>query len=310
MVELQPSKLATRVRFPPPALVVGEHHRFLPRARPRVRQVVGASPYSWQADVDTTVVIPALSLLYLFAVGRFGASRRQIVCFAVGMALLAVAFWTPLHHLGLHYLLLAHLLQNVILAEWAPLFVVLGISTAMATSLARHAVWRVAVHPAFALPVWLANYFAWHIPAVYVAALEQQSWLIHLEHACYFATGILMWWPLVQDMPRRLASGARGGVCVRGVRPRRAARAAARAAAPADLRLLRDARPRVWGLSAAHRPGDRRRDDGERAGDRAFRRLPLLVPPLPRRGRRYLRQAVTRARSASDGCACQSMTAF
>ncbi len=46
------------------------------------------------------------------------------------MALLAVAFWTPLHHLGLHYLLTAHLLQNVILAEWAPLLAVLGISRA------------------------------------------------------------------------------------------------------------------------------------------------------------------------------------
>ena len=49
------------------------------------------------------------------------------------MVLLAVAFWTPLHHLGLHYLLTAHLLQNVILAEWAPLFAVLGVSARMAT---------------------------------------------------------------------------------------------------------------------------------------------------------------------------------
>jgi cytochrome c oxidase assembly factor CtaG len=78
------------------------------------------SPYAWQADVDTTVVIPALSLLYLFAVGRVGAPAWRIVCFAGSMTLLAVAFWTPLHHLGLHYLLTAHLLQNVILAEWAP----------------------------------------------------------------------------------------------------------------------------------------------------------------------------------------------
>jgi cytochrome c oxidase assembly factor CtaG len=212
--------------------------------------VLAASPYAWQADVDTTVVIPALSLLYLFAVGRWGASRRQVVCFAVGMGWLAVAFWTPLHHLGLHYLLLAHLLQNVILAEWAPLFVVLGISAAMATSLARHAVWRVAVHPAFALPVWLANYFVWHVPAVYVAALEQQGRLIQLEHACYFATGILMWWPLVQDVPRRLASGARAAYAF----------AAFVLAAPLGLLLALlprpiydyyvDARPRVWGLSA------------------------------------------------------------
>jgi putative membrane protein len=212
--------------------------------------VVFTSPYAWQLDVDTTVVIPALCLLYLFAVGRYGASRRHVGCFAVAMGWLAVAFWTPLHHLGLHHLLLAHLLQNVILAEWAPLFVVLGVSGAMATALARHAVWRVAVHPAIALPVWLANYFAWHVPAVYDAALEQQGWLIHLEHACYFATGILMWWPLVQDVPRRLPSGARAAYAF----------AAFVLAAPLGLLLALlprpiydyyvDARPRVWGLSA------------------------------------------------------------
>ena len=169
------------------------------------------SPYAWQADVDTTVVVPALSLLYLFAVGRYGAGRRHVACYAVAMALLAVAFWTPLHHLGLHYLLTAHLLQNVILAEWAPLFAVLGISTSMATALARLSGWRIATHPAVALPVWLANYFAWHVPVVYDAALHHQSWLIHLEHACYFATGILVWWPLVQRVPRSLPSGARAG---------------------------------------------------------------------------------------------------
>lgn len=167
------------------------------------------SPYAWQADVDTTVVIPLLSLLYLFAVGRLGAPRWRIVCFAGSMALLAVAFWTPLHHLGLHYLLSAHLLQNVILAEWAPLLAVLGVSRPMAAAAARVRAWRIAVHPAVALPLWLADYFAWHVPPVYEAALEHQAWLIHVEHACYFGTGLLVWWPLVHDVPRRLASGAR-----------------------------------------------------------------------------------------------------
>jgi cytochrome c oxidase assembly factor CtaG len=60
-----------------------------------------------------------------------------------------------------------------------------------------------------ALPLWLASYFVWHVPAVYDAALRHQASLLHLEHACYFATGILMWWPLVQDEPRRLSSGGR-----------------------------------------------------------------------------------------------------
>src|SRR6266404_2161823 len=106
------------------------------------------SVYAWQADVDTTVVIPALSLLYLYAVGRFGATRRQLGSYAASMLLLAVAFWTPLHHLGLHYLLTAHLLQNVILAEWAPLFAVLGVSAKMAAALAHRGGWRLVTHPA------------------------------------------------------------------------------------------------------------------------------------------------------------------
>src|SRR6059058_5182401 len=147
------------------------------------------SPYAWQADVDTTVVVPVLSLLYLFAVGRLGAPRVRIACFAGAMALLAVAFWTPLHHLGLHYLLTAHLLQNVILAEWAPLLAVLGVSRAMAVALARSGAWRMLVHPAVALPIWVLDYFAWHAPPVYEAALHHQAWLIHVEHACYFGTG-------------------------------------------------------------------------------------------------------------------------
>jgi putative membrane protein len=206
------------------------------------------SPYAWQADVDTTVVIPALSLLYLFAVGRLGASRRQIACFAGAIGLLAVAFWTPLHHLALHYLLTAHLLQNVILAEWAPLLAVLGVSRPMASGLARSGIWRAIVHPALALPVWLANYFVWHAPPVYDAALDHQAWLIHLEHACYFGTGLLMWWPLVHDVPRRLASGARAGYAF----------AAFVFAAPLGLLLTLLPRPvydfyehapRLWGLS-------------------------------------------------------------
>ncbi len=167
------------------------------------------SPYAWQADVDTTVVIPALSLLYLFAVGLLGAPRWRIVCFAVGMVLLAIAFWTPLHHLGLHYLLTAHLLQNVILAEWAPLLVVLGLSRPMGAAAARVSAWRARTHPLVALPIWLANYFTWHAPPVYDYALRHQSWLIHVEHACYFGTGLLVWWPIVHDLPRRLATGAR-----------------------------------------------------------------------------------------------------
>jgi len=127
---------------------------------------------------------------------------------------------------------------------------VLGVSASLAAALARRRAWRLLTHPAVALPLWLVDYFAWHIPFVYQGALDQQAWLIHVEHACYFATGLLMWWPLVQDVPRRLASGARAGYAF----------AAFLFASPLGLLLALlpkpaydfyiDARPRVWGLSA------------------------------------------------------------
>jgi cytochrome c oxidase assembly factor CtaG len=207
------------------------------------------SPYAWQADVDTTVVVPALALLYLFLVGRYGATRPRMLAAAGSLALLAVAFWTPLHHLALHYLLTAHLLQNVILAEWAPLAGVLAVSPAMATAFARSRAWCRLTQPVVALLLWLVDYFFWHVPAIYDAALHHQTWLIHLEHACYFATGLLFWWPLVQSVPRRLPSGARAGYAF----------AAFVLASPLGLLLALlpkpayafyvHVHPRLWGLS-------------------------------------------------------------
>jgi cytochrome c oxidase assembly factor CtaG len=210
--------------------------------------VLAASPYTWQADLDTTLVVPLLALAYLFLAGRYGTTTDRAASFAGSLLLLAVAFWTPIHHLGLHYLLTAHLLQNVILAEWAPLLAVLGLTPAMAAAASRFRPWRALTHPAVALPLWLLNYYVWHVPAVYDAALHHQSSLIHLEHACYFATGILFWWPLVHDQPRRLPSGFRAAYAF----------AAFVLAAPLGLLLALVPRaiygyyehaPRLWGLS-------------------------------------------------------------
>jgi len=210
--------------------------------------VLAASPYTWQADLDTTLVVPLLALAYLFLAGRYGTTTDRAASFAGSLLLLAVAFWTPIHHLGLHYLLTAHLLQNVILAEWAPLLAVLGLTPAMAAAASRFRLWRTLTHPAVALPLWLVNYYVWHVPAVYDGALHHQSSLIHLEHACYFATGILFWWPLVHDQPRRLPSGFRAAYAF----------AAFVLAAPLGLLLALVPRaiygyyehaPRLWGLS-------------------------------------------------------------
>src|SRR5438876_11587237 len=110
------------------------------------------------------------------------------------MVLLLAVSVSPLHMLAMQFLLTVHLFQNVVLAEWAPLLVVLALPPTLAGAIARPGLVRALTHPALALPLWLANYMIWHLPWVYDAALQHPDSLLHLEHACYFVTGIAMWW--------------------------------------------------------------------------------------------------------------------
>lgn len=135
--------------------------------------------------------------------------RWRLACFGGGLLLVLAAAITPLDSLATTSLLSAHLLQNVVLAEWAPALVVLGVPAGLAARLGRRRLFRALTHPAVALPLWLATYAAWHLPVAYDAALRHQSSLLHLEHATYFATGLLFWWPVLQDAPHRLSAGAR-----------------------------------------------------------------------------------------------------
>jgi len=151
------------------------------------------------------VLVPLLALAYAFVLRRYPAPGWRIVCFLGGLGLILAVFVTPLESLALHYLLTAHLLQNVALAEWSPALVVLGVPPAAAAAARRYRAVRVLTHPLVALPLWLATYYAWHLPAAYDAALRHPSTLLHLEHLCYFATGLLFWWPVLTG---RLGAGA------------------------------------------------------------------------------------------------------
>jgi cytochrome c oxidase assembly factor CtaG len=101
-----------------------------------------------------------------------------------------------------------HLLQNVVLAEWAPALVVLGVPVWLADRVGRLGAMHLLTRPTIALPLWLLTYYVWHLPAAYDAALEHWS-LLHVEHVCYFSAGVLLWWPVLQNVPHRLSSAGR-----------------------------------------------------------------------------------------------------
>ena len=135
-------------------------------------------------------MLPALTAAYLWALRRFPAAPWRITSFAAAIVLLLAVTITPIETIALNYLLSVHLIQNVVLAEWAPLLVVLGIPPGLAAAAPR-----VAALPALVL--WVVNYGVWHLPWLYDAALRHPHTLLHLEHALYFVTGVLLWWPVV-----------------------------------------------------------------------------------------------------------------
>jgi len=208
-------------------------------------------PYAWKWNAEALVLVPALALGYLLALRRFPASRARVAAFVAGLLLILAVFATPVQSLALRYLLTMHLLQNVVLAEWAPALLVAGLSTALAARLTRPATARALTSPFVALPIWVAVYFAWHLPWPYDSALRHPGSLLHVEHVSYLAAGCLVWWPVLQDVPRMLSSAAKAVYLF----------VAFVLASPLGLLLALLPRPlydvykhapeRLWGLSAA-----------------------------------------------------------
>ena len=170
------------------------------------------TPGAWSWNAEALVPL-ALAAWYLVAT-RDRRENARTVSFLAGCALLAAALITPLDTLARTYLVWAHLLQNVVLAEWGPLLLVLGIPAALAERLSRPRVVRALTQPFVGLPLWVATYALWHVPALYDAALRRPGSLLALEHATYVVVGLLFWWCVWQEAPHRLSSGARAGYVV------------------------------------------------------------------------------------------------
>src|SRR3954452_24116466 len=154
-------------------------------------------PGDWSLDLDALLLVPALGLAYGLLARRFRPERWRIACLAAALLLLLAVLVTPLDSLAFHYLLSAHLLQNVVIAEWAPLLLVLSIPPALAARIDAHRTWHTLTTPYVALPLWVVVYDAWHVPALYDAALRHPDSLLHLEHATYLVGGLALWWPVL-----------------------------------------------------------------------------------------------------------------
>jgi putative membrane protein len=209
---------------------------------------VEATPFAVEPRWAELVAVLFLGGWYLREQRLRPAGAWRQAAFAAGLVLLVLAFATPVDTLARRYLLSAHLVQNVLLAEWVPLLLVAGLGSLTAAALARRRVVRLLTRPVVALPVWVGTYIAWHVPAAYEAALRHPETLLPVEHLSYLVAGVLLWWPLVHYEPWVGRSGAKAAYVF----------AAFLLASPIGLALallpsalygFYEAAPRVWGMS-------------------------------------------------------------
>jgi cytochrome c oxidase assembly factor CtaG len=159
-----------------------------------------------------TIFLPVLALLlwipYWIRARTLRDERRPVpgwrqACYASGLVVLAIALSPPIDKLA-DELLVAHMVEHLLIGDFAALLIVLGLTGPLLAPLLRiHWINRLRVftHPVVAVVVWGLNFYVWHLPALYQAALRHDP--IHaLQHATFLAFGIAMWMALLGPLPK------------------------------------------------------------------------------------------------------------
>ncbi len=169
-------------------------------------------PSPWKPSFEPAFLALAAIAVVLYARAWRGApgERWRPWCFGAGVALVVVALNSPLGTIAIEYLVLFHLLQNVMISDWAPPLLLIGLTVAMREALVGHGgrVLARLVLPQVALPVWVVGWYAVHLGAVYDAAVRNPV-LLALEHAFLIAIGLVFWWPVLVDVPRSVSTVGR-----------------------------------------------------------------------------------------------------
>src|SRR5271165_1492816 len=187
-----------------------------------MQPVYQAALRSWAIPPAATFALALTALLYLrgwWLLRRAGLPYLpswRALTFLLGLFSLWVALASPLDTFS-GFVVTAHMLQHMLLMMVAPPLILLGAPLVpMVRGLPIFAArefagpflnWPVAgrigrtlTHPVCALLLMGVAMFAWHTPALYELALRSPAWH-QVEHACFFVTSLIFWWPVVQPWP-------------------------------------------------------------------------------------------------------------
>ncbi len=177
---------------------------------------------SWSFNGPAVLTIAITALVYLRGwlrgrrILREANEYQQLCCFLAGLATLFIATESPLDTFDSLYLS-AHMTQHFLLMMFAPPLVLLGrpllpllrglpkrfvkegLGPFLSWPLLKKAGGLFVSMP-FAWMVFAFSTIFWHLPTCYELALTSRFWHA-AQHASFFWSGILFWWPVVEPGP-------------------------------------------------------------------------------------------------------------
>lgn len=180
---------------------------------------------AWSFPPIVCSALALITLIYTVGFLRIHKTRPlqfpswRWVSFTAGILSLVVAVSSPLDTFS-DRLLVIHMAQHFVLMSIAPPLIVFGSPVVpMLRGLPRWFVrpvlgplirfrwlrefFHALVQPKLAWLLMNLAYIGWHIPAAYEAALANEN-IHNIEHACFFFTSALFWWPIIEPWPSRL----------------------------------------------------------------------------------------------------------
>jgi putative membrane protein len=168
--------------------------------------IANLSWWRWSIHPSTAIGIAALGALYLWAARRLRQepTLTQKIFFFTGLFVMFGSLNGPIHDLSDEYLFSAHMVQHLLLTLAMPPLLLAGvpgwmIRRPLATRFIAPAT-RFLTRAPIAFVVFNVVMAAWHLPPLYNAAMANHN--IHiLEHLMFMASAVLMWWPLLSQLP-------------------------------------------------------------------------------------------------------------
>ncbi|HEX4038956.1 MAG TPA: cytochrome c oxidase assembly protein [Acidobacteriaceae bacterium] len=175
-------------------------------------------PWAVTSALAVTAIIYVRGWLRIRKTRPWLFPRWRLFCFLGGIFAIFVAVASPLDTFS-ETLLFMHMAQHSMLMYVAPPLIVFGAPVVpMLRGLPRPVIRRV-LRPLFATGwlhrigafltrlrvAWLAlalAYIGWHVPRAYEFALSSEN-IHNCEHACFFLTSLMFWWPVIAPWPFR-----------------------------------------------------------------------------------------------------------